>query len=102
MKRTIEKTTVAHLAANFFESKDGEIVLDYFRTILINQVLDPPFDALELAYVEGRRSVYADMIKLIETSNKLKAAENGTDERVTNNFNRASDRINPDRNNKSA
>ena len=96
MKRQIAKSTVAHLATNFFESKDGEIVLEYLRSITMNTILQPPIDPSEAVYMEGRRSVYADIIKLIETSNKLKAAETGTNERVTNIFTRANNRVGGD------
>ena len=94
--KQIAKSTVAHLATNFFESKDGDIVLEYLRSITMNTILQPPIDPSEAVYMEGRRSVYADIMNLIETSNKMKAAENGSNELVTNIFTRASNRIGGD------
>ena len=90
------KATIAHNAHKFFTSRDGEIVIDYLRSITMNTVLQPPIDPNEAVYMEGRRSVYADIMQLIETAERL-LEKQGADKdgrTVTNLWNRANNRIN--------
>ncbi|MGY9001795.1 MAG: Bbp19 family protein [Rhodospirillales bacterium] len=45
----------------FVSDPEGKAVMDYLKSITVNQVASPPFDALYLAYQEGRRSIVAEM-----------------------------------------
>jgi hypothetical protein len=93
----ISRAAVAHIANALFTEGDGEIFLDYLRSLTINQVLSPPIEASEVIYMEGRRSVYADIIQLIETSEKLKSQNGVSDGRsVTSLWDRANSRISRD------
>jgi hypothetical protein len=45
----------------FVSDPEGKAVMDYLKSITVNQVASPPFDGLYLAYQEGRRSIVAEL-----------------------------------------
>ena len=90
----ITKATIAHCAYNILTKGDGEVLMDYLKSVTIHRVLEPPLEASEVIYNEGRRSVYADLVSLIETAEMLRA-NNGEDNgrSVTSLWDRANSRL---------
>lgn len=90
----LTKATIAHAAYSVLTKGDGEILLEYLKSVTINRVLEPPLEASEVIYNEGRRSVYADLIALIETAEILRAKNGEKDGRsVTSLWDRANSRL---------
>lgn len=90
-KQEEENKKIKNLYNNFFDNKDGIKILNdlmnksgYFYTLLNRASTDNgTIDALKMAYLDGRRSLFCEIANLLTTELLIKVKDYGT--RTNNN-----------------